>query len=75
VHVHPQFLAGEEKETESVFTKNRRAQGLFPTALNVVLCGEPALRLIMAGCVRPVGTSYGLDGSYECVDSIEVTLY
>jgi hypothetical protein len=35
VYVHPQFFAREEKEPESVFTKDRWAQDHFPTALNV----------------------------------------
>lgn len=36
MHVQPRFLAGEEKEPESVFAKNRRAQDLLPTPLKCV---------------------------------------
>ncbi len=40
MHVEPRFLAGEEKEPESILAKDCRAQGLSFRALNATLTGR-----------------------------------
>jgi hypothetical protein len=83
VHLEPGFLAGEEKEPESILSKDRRAQGLFFKHLTSnsqrnrqiscrLICRRRMI-LIISFSWRPFDSlRTGLGGSILVIDSLGV---